>query len=697
MDAKQDTKETDNPGPTRVSPFLQAVIRSRHLIAVWMVVMGIALFIGAIIVGVWFRDAIGFIIWPVGAAAWGISILLASAWQLSRPPEKGQEAAHARILVLTAGGMTGFVLTLVAVAIGVAWWADISSWLSPTSEGKNLHRLAIAALGLLAGLVLMFASLQVARTEERTNAFMRRMLYGYNAVLTGLLVLLIVTLLTVGVSATVKAPLDFTASKDFTLSDKSIKILQSLKTPVDVTFIHGFDDPLLEDQTDTLLKNAQNYTDKIEVKELWAQQDQAKAKSLKKTYPGIDLGSLLLVYKTPGSDKQEHRIIAEKDLVPPPDFADRGPTRSHKFIGEDALMTVLSGLSEEKELPTLYFVQGHGELDPNDAMMAKVDTACGVFKKRLEARKSFEIKTLAMDPIKPEVPAKASVLAILGPRTPFSDKEVKALQDYLAKGGRMLVMLDLIIGRDKKIVKTGLEPLLAQHGVGLGDERIITLPVQFPLAPNEVLAVMNRKYIQQNPLVPVFVNERFQLADVRPLNSMGEKPGSPFLTMPLMIVGSFSFADSNLAADPDKIVEDLLRNEEALKKKAMEIQASMKARGPLTVAVAVTEPEANDPHAGMAGPSNPKPKMMVIGCASMASNQYMDERAPLPNFDFLSSVLEWLRGKDQNINIEAKVNKPFMLSTKSNDEKNRMIFLPPFLVVGSVLGLACGVWIVRRR
>ena len=35
--------------------------------------------------------------------------------------------------------------------------------------------------------------------------------------------------------------------------------------------------------------------------------------------------------------------------------------------------------------------------------------------------------------------------------------------------------------------------------------------------------------------------------------------------------------------------------------------------------------------------------------------------------------------------------------TKSDDEKKRMIYLPLVLVVGCVMGLACGVWIVRRR
>ena len=42
----------------------------------------------------------------------------------------------------------------------------------------------------LAGLLIMFASLQLARTEQRANAVLRRMLYGFNSVFVGLLLLL---------------------------------------------------------------------------------------------------------------------------------------------------------------------------------------------------------------------------------------------------------------------------------------------------------------------------------------------------------------------------------------------------------------------------------------------------------------------------------------------------------------------------
>src|SRR5260370_18542736 len=47
----------------------------------------------------------------------------------------------------------------------------------------------LCGVDLVGGLALMFASSQLGRSVERTSPNLRRYLYGYNAVLTGLLLL----------------------------------------------------------------------------------------------------------------------------------------------------------------------------------------------------------------------------------------------------------------------------------------------------------------------------------------------------------------------------------------------------------------------------------------------------------------------------------------------------------------------------
>src|SRR5207302_74013 len=84
-------------------------------------------------------------------------------------------------------------------------------------------------------LALMFASLQLARADERSSPGLRRLLYGYNAVLTGLLVLAILTVLNVLTYVPLPAwgsffskPSDWTQSNLFTLSTASKNLLASI-------------------------------------------------------------------------------------------------------------------------------------------------------------------------------------------------------------------------------------------------------------------------------------------------------------------------------------------------------------------------------------------------------------------------------------------------------------------------------------
>src|SRR5437868_2536046 len=87
-----------------------------------------------------------------------------------------------------------------------------------------LGALLVALAVLLAGLAIMFVSLQVVRSEERTSAVLRRLVYGYNAVLTGVLLLLILTVVNVLVTLKFTGVIDATESGKFSLDDRTTKL-----------------------------------------------------------------------------------------------------------------------------------------------------------------------------------------------------------------------------------------------------------------------------------------------------------------------------------------------------------------------------------------------------------------------------------------------------------------------------------------
>src|SRR5262249_3498460 len=66
------------------------------------------------------------------------------------------------------------------------------------------------------------------------------------------------------------------------------------------------------------------------------------------------------------------------------------------------------------------------------------------------------------------VPADCDVLVIAGPRRTLAGSEEQAVDTYLKKGGRALMMLDPSIGRDQTISPSGLEEVLRSYGLNLG-------------------------------------------------------------------------------------------------------------------------------------------------------------------------------------------------------------------------------------
>ena len=113
----------------------------------------------------------------------------------------------------------------------------------------------------------MFASLQLARSEERSNPILRRLFHGYNAVLTSLLLLLVLVVANVFVAVKIQKPLDFTSSTMFTLSDRSTNILKHLEQPVKIFVILDRGGPYTE-AVQTMLVNCREVNDKIQVETL---------------------------------------------------------------------------------------------------------------------------------------------------------------------------------------------------------------------------------------------------------------------------------------------------------------------------------------------------------------------------------------------------------------------------------------------
>jgi hypothetical protein len=155
----------------------------------------------------------------------------------SAPEQKQPELSEVSI-TLIACGVLGFLLIVAGPVIFIAWegWSPLINWLQ---EGKRDHlwKPALAIGSMFLGLMVMFGGLQTARKYERTDRTLRVLIYGYNAVLEGLLLLVFLFVINAAIYIWVPRFLDTTEGGIHTLSDVTRRYVSELNKPVHVWMI----------------------------------------------------------------------------------------------------------------------------------------------------------------------------------------------------------------------------------------------------------------------------------------------------------------------------------------------------------------------------------------------------------------------------------------------------------------------------
>jgi vacuolar-type H+-ATPase subunit I/STV1 len=176
-------------------------------------------------------------------------------YSASSPTAAWDPTEQLRILILSVGGLIGLATVVLGLVLPFTRYtstilAGMKAWYE---QRWGLTGCAVAVFG---GLVLIFVSLQLARSVQRTSTSLRRLLFGYNAALGGFLLLAILVLLNVlpyGFAAFSK-PIDWTEGGIYTLSDETRNFLTNLPQPVKVITLLPARHPVTPDVI-TLLEN----------------------------------------------------------------------------------------------------------------------------------------------------------------------------------------------------------------------------------------------------------------------------------------------------------------------------------------------------------------------------------------------------------------------------------------------------------
>lgn len=228
---------------------------------------------------------------------------------------------------------------------------------------------------------------------------------------------------------------DVTQGEINSLADQSVRLAKSLESELKVTFF--FDEASVQGQQNRaifqkLIKRYQDVSAKINLDFV----EVNKRPDLAEQY-GVRKGSGVIFVEYKGRRNRVDKIE------------------------EQEVTSVILKVTREKA-KIVYLVTGHGEgslTDPRDV------NGLSDLKNQLEVN-SYQIKELPLA-VKAEVPADADVVLVVGPQQAFIEIEVKALQNYLKRGGSLFLALD-------PKAPHGLDSLLQSAGVKVSNNYVVT-------------------------------------------------------------------------------------------------------------------------------------------------------------------------------------------------------------------------------
>ena len=482
----------------------------------------------------------------------------------------------------------------------------------------------------------------------------RKLRYGSSAVVAGLAIVGVCILLNL-IGARHFRRWDWTGSRIYSLSDRTVKLLQGLKTDVDATVLiqPGAE---MYDEVHELLNNYRAATPHLKLEFLDPAKEPARVEQILKTF-GIDPRGDTTAVVFAAGDRRKHVSVAELVDYDMSGAEMGGAPRIRAFKGEPVFTSAILSVTESRQR-TICFLKGHNEV-PVQEEGAAAGAGLAELRKALD-RENFKIETtdvLGKSPL----PAACDLLVIAGPTRGFTPPEAKALANFIDGGGRLLALIDPPFSREGSLQKLGIEETFRERGVALGDD-IVLDPSQkllFGTAESFAASDFPDHEITKDLHDAVIV---FGLAR----SAVPVDPAPPGWTIsPLVRTTSAGWGERDL---------DHL---DAVSKGPGDLQ------GPVPVGVAAEKKLEG----GRAA------RMVVFGDSDFAQNRFLGAYA---NLDLFLNSVHWLAGQTEQIGIAPREPEQVQLAMTGPQERAVMIF-SLFLLPGLAIAAGVVVWIFRRK
>jgi ABC-type uncharacterized transport system involved in gliding motility auxiliary subunit len=457
---------------------------------------------------------------------------------------------------------------------------------------------------------------------------------------------------------------DFSLNQFQKLSGQTLNLLKSLPGEVTLTaFLAPEADTtgsLIQEDVQKLLDEYKyRSSGKVKVELVQPYLDFQAAQKLAEKFKLTSNENVILVQY---GDRSRVLKVAEMAEIDPGAMMTGGAARVKSFQAEEKISSAISGLVQGKPAK-VYVTSGSGEYNLNST--DRDPAGYSLLSARL-ASQNVELLPLKLGE-QEGVPADADAVMVAGPKFQFSAPAIAALQAYLGKPGRLLLLLD-------PGVLTGLEGILAEQGVVVDSDKIF-----------RKVAVLSTAGLTQG-LNEETVGTRFS--------------GHPAIQWIENVGGSLRFGPSRsitikpvVAASPVKS-EMLVETSDRYWAKPWPLAAGKKSdfvdgedrKGPFAVAAVVDGSVPGDK-----GKETPALRAVVVGSASAFANQNI---SPL-EVDFMVNSIQWVLGRSESLGISPKTPKDFSVSL--DDGQQRVIMLGTLLGIPAMTGiLGLLVWWRRR-
>jgi ABC-type uncharacterized transport system involved in gliding motility auxiliary subunit len=254
---------------------------------------------------------------------------------------------------------------------------------------------------------------------------------------------------------------DWTSDRIYSLSDKSRGVLSKLDRDVEAVVFMTPESQLYVPVTE-LLSRYEAASSRIKVRLLDPARNPAEVRGLLEKYDVKSVNNVVLA-----ASDGERRVIEEADLAEY-DYSGmqegQGP-QMREFKGEQLITGAILELVEKRK-PKIVFTTGHGEAAPDDVSPRGLSQA-----QDLLGRDNFAIESWSSLG-KAEVPDGTDLVVIAGPQVSFLEPELQTLTRFLVSGGRVLLLLDPVLGA-AGIERTGFGQWLEGYGVRVDDDIVV--------------------------------------------------------------------------------------------------------------------------------------------------------------------------------------------------------------------------------